>query len=118
MEVPVVLVIRAFEIGTAVIYSMLGWNYASRFVIGTVMGTRARPLTNRQFERTPTRVERGIYLGEAAGCFMCHSETDSQTDLPLPVTMRARTVRQLLSTTTYTNSTPDWETAASSWPAD
>src|SRR5260370_7486752 len=106
MEVPVVLVIRAFEIGTAVIYSMLGWNYASRFVIGTVMGTRARPLTNRQFERTPTRVERGRYLVEAARCFICHSDTHSQTDLPLPGPLVAGPVPQLLTPPTYPNLTP------------
>jgi hypothetical protein len=45
--------ILAFATGTAVIYRMLGRYYASRFVIGTVMGTRARPLTKRQFDRTP-----------------------------------------------------------------
>jgi mono/diheme cytochrome c family protein len=118
IAVLVLLPILAFAIGTAVIYRMLGWNYASRFVIGTVMGTRARPLTNRQFERTPTRVERGRYLVEAARCFTCHSETDSQTDLPLPGAMGAGTVRQLLTTTTYPNITPDWETGAGSWTDD
>jgi Cytochrome C oxidase, cbb3-type, subunit III len=110
--------ILALATGTAVIYRMLGSDYASRFVIGAVMGTRARPLTNRQFERTPTRVERGRYLVEAARCFTCHSETDSQTDLPLPGTMGAGTVRQLLTPTTYPNITPDWETGAGSWTDD
>jgi hypothetical protein len=110
--------ILAFATGTAVIYRMLGGYYASRFVIGTVMGTRARPLTNRQFERTPNRVERGGYLVEAARCFTCHSETDSQTDLPLPGAMGAGTVRQLLTKTTYPNITPDRETGAGSWTDD
>jgi hypothetical protein len=118
IAVLVLLPILAFAIGTAVIYRMLGWNYASRFVIGTAIGTRARPLTNRQFERTTTRIERGRYLVEAARCFRCHSETDSQTDLPLPGAMGAGTVRQLLTTTTYPNITPDWETGAGSWTDD
>jgi hypothetical protein len=115
IAVLVLLPILAFAIGAAVIYRMLGWNYASRFVIGTVIGTRARPLTSRQFERTPARVERGRYLVEAARCFNCHSETDSQTDLPIPGAMGAGTVRQLLTTTTYPNITPDLETGAGSW---
>lgn len=37
----------------------------------------ARPLTDRRFERTPARLERGRYLVEGvAHCFMCHSEND------------------------------------------
>jgi cytochrome c len=110
--------ILAFATGTAVIYHILDWHYASRFLIGTLMGTRARPLTNRQFDRTSTRVERGRYLVEAARCFTCHSETDSQTDLPLPGAMGSGTVRQLLTKTTYPNITPDRETGAGSWTDD
>ena len=37
----------------------------------------ARPLTDRRFERTPARLERGRYLVEGvAHCFQCHSEID------------------------------------------
>jgi hypothetical protein len=118
IAVLLLLPILAFASGTAVIYRMLGWYYATRFMIGTVMGIRARPLTRRQFDRTPTRIERGRYLVEAARCFTCHSETDSQTDLPLPGAMGAGTVRQLLLKTTYPNITPDWETGAGSWSDD
>lgn len=38
---------------------------------------RPRPLTDRKFERTPARMERGRYLVEhVAGCFGCHSLLD------------------------------------------
>src|SRR5262245_45645952 len=37
----------------------------------------ARPLTNRTFERTTARMDRGRYLTEGIlQCFMCHSERD------------------------------------------
>jgi mono/diheme cytochrome c family protein len=39
-----------------------------------ILGAKARPLTNRRFEPTPARFERGQYLVESvAGCFACHS---------------------------------------------
>jgi len=38
---------------------------------------RARPLTDRTFEPSPVRVERGRYLTEhLLQCFVCHSERD------------------------------------------
>ena len=41
------------------------------------IGPRARPFTNRTFERTPVRMERGRYLVEnLVGCLDCHSERD------------------------------------------
>ena len=37
------------------------------------IGPRARPLTNRTFEKTPARMERGRYLVEnLVGCLDCH----------------------------------------------
>jgi hypothetical protein len=42
------------------------------------IGPKARPLTSRQFERTPQRLERGRYIfNSMAGCVDCHSEHDS-----------------------------------------
>ncbi|HVF28839.1 MAG TPA: c-type cytochrome [Pyrinomonadaceae bacterium] len=39
-----------------------------------IIGAKARPLTNRRFEPTLARFERGKYLVESvAGCFECHS---------------------------------------------
>jgi len=49
------------------------------FTIGwrPFIGPRARPLTDRKFERTPQRLERGRYLATAlCGCIYCHSPHD------------------------------------------
>ena len=49
------------------------------FTIGwrPVIGARGRALTERRFETTPARLERGRYLIEGVmGCFDCHSEHD------------------------------------------
>jgi hypothetical protein len=49
------------------------------FTIGwrPVIGAEARGLTDRRFESTSARLERGRYLTEAVmGCFDCHSEHD------------------------------------------
>src|ERR1700676_5493657 len=41
------------------------------------LGPRARALTNRTFERTPQRRERGRYIANAAsGCVYCHTPHD------------------------------------------
>jgi cytochrome c553 len=53
------------------------------FTVGwrPVIGAQARTLTDRRFEPTPARHERGRYNTEAVmGCFDCHSEHD--TSLP------------------------------------
>jgi mono/diheme cytochrome c family protein len=42
-----------------------------------VVGASSRALTDRKFEATPARLERGRYLTESVmGCFDCHSEHD------------------------------------------
>jgi mono/diheme cytochrome c family protein len=42
-----------------------------------ILGPRARVVTNRKFERTPQRLERGRYIATAlSGCMDCHSEHD------------------------------------------
>lgn len=47
--------------------------------IRPIIGPRARPLTERTFERTPQRMERGQYLVISVnGCVFCHSELDWQ----------------------------------------
>src|ERR1700716_2099479 len=44
------------------------------------LGPKARPLTSRQFERTPQRLERGRYLfASSTGCAGCHSLHDWNT---------------------------------------
>lgn len=49
---------------------------AITFTIGwrPFLGPKARPLTNRSFERTPQRLERGRYIATAlSGCLYCHT---------------------------------------------
>src|SRR6516165_1553121 len=49
------------------------------FTIGwrPFIGPRARGLTTRTFERTPTRLARGQYLVEhVADCMLCHADHD------------------------------------------
>jgi mono/diheme cytochrome c family protein len=47
--------------------------------IRPIIGARARPLTNRTFERTAARLERGRYLVTSAEtpCILCHSPLDT-----------------------------------------
>src|SRR5215510_2592328 len=43
--------------------------------IRPIVGARARALTERRFDATPARLERGRYLITAVnGCFSCHAE--------------------------------------------
>jgi hypothetical protein len=79
---------------------------------------QVRPLTDRTFERTSARLTRGGYLVSVARCFSCHSETDPQTDLPLPGSMGAGTTRELAVRVVYPNITPDVETGAGTWSDD
>src|SRR5215471_3104344 len=50
------------------------------FTIGwrPFIGPRIRPVTDRKFDATPARMERGKYIvNSVAGCFFCHSERDA-----------------------------------------
>ncbi len=120
LAIAVVLLVPVlvFAAGTAVIYHLLGRQYASSFVRGALLGMQARPLTNRKFEATPARIERGAYLVSVARCFGCHSETDRETDLPLPGTVGAGTTRELAMRIVYPNITPDAEAGAGTWTDD
>jgi mono/diheme cytochrome c family protein len=84
---------------------------------------RARALTDRTFERTPARVERGEYLTEhLLQCFVCHSERD--WDLPgappragrkgAGWIMSEREGRRIVAP----NITPDPDTGAGRWTDD
>jgi mono/diheme cytochrome c family protein len=49
------------------------------FGVRPFIGPNARPLTDRAFERTPARLERGRYLvtSAQAACIICHSPLDA-----------------------------------------
>ena len=84
---------------------------------------RVRPLTDRTFEVTPARVERGQYLTEhLLQCFVCHSERDWNAPGAPPVAgrkgagtvMSERADRRIVAP----NITPDPETGAGRWTDD
>lgn len=86
-------------------------------------GPRARPLTNRTFEPTPARLERGRYLVEGpAHCFMCHSEVDWNTSgaPPLPGKRGAGYIfsEEGAPWLVAPNITPDPDTGAGTWSDD
>jgi mono/diheme cytochrome c family protein len=98
---------------------------AITFTIGwrPIVGPRARPLTDRRFEPTPARLERGEYLVTAVtGCLFCHSEPDPAIEgLPIkageagagrPIT--AEDLPWLVAS----NITSDRETGAGGWTDD
>ncbi|HEX3739464.1 MAG TPA: hypothetical protein VHV29_07035 [Terriglobales bacterium] len=83
----------------------------------------ARPLTNRSFERTPARLERGKYLVEAVlACNHCHTPVDwTKHDPPIPAGMELAGID--LGTIdighlVMPNLTPDPDTGAGKWTDD
>jgi mono/diheme cytochrome c family protein len=91
--------------------------------IRPIIGPRARPLTDRVFERTPERVERGRYLANAVGgCMFCHSELDWQgSGFPIkPGTEGGGRsfADEGVPFLSAPNLTPDPETGAGAWSDD
>ncbi|MBS1787157.1 MAG: c-type cytochrome [Acidobacteria bacterium] len=85
-------------------------------------GPKARTVTNRTYESTPARLERGKYLVEnVSGCFFCHSERDWKAEGAPPIEARkgAGTAfpggpGKLFAP----NITPDKETGVGNWTDD
>lgn len=88
-----------------------------------VIGAKARALTDRRFERTPARHERGRYLAESVmGCFDCHSEKDwTQPGAP-PIQGKIGAGRDWsvdgMPWLVVSNITPEQETGAGNWTDD
>lgn len=88
-----------------------------------VLGPRARPLTNRTFERTPARLARGQYLVEGpAACFHCHSDHDlTDPEYPIKQDMKGAGWHlpiPELGAVYAPNITPDPETGIGTWSDD
>jgi mono/diheme cytochrome c family protein len=90
-----------------------------------ILGPRARPLSNRVFDRTPERLARGKYLAEGVcGCMDCHSPHDwTQHDAPVPAGMEGAgedmsALKGLPGRIVAPNLTPDPETGAGKWSDD
>ncbi len=92
-----------------------------------VFGAKARPLTDRRFERTPERLERGKYLVNGVVlCFDCHSQAikDFQDVKPgeTPIFTKLGSGRVFFEDAkarlVVPNITPDNETGAGTWTDD
>ena len=88
-------------------------------------GPSARALTDRRFESTPERLERGKYLTEnVTPCFGCHSTRDwSKNESPEAQGMHGAGMANfpfegLPGTVHAPNITPDKETGAGNWTDD
>jgi len=96
------------------------------FTIGwrPFLGPRVRPLTDRKFEATPARMERGRYLVQGVvGCLECHSERDTTQPEALPKPGREGAGLLFLDDPglgkVYApNITPDKETGIGNWTDD
>lgn len=82
-------------------------------------GPKMRPTTDRTFEPTLARLERGKYLAEGpAHCFFCHSELDWKTPGAPAVPGKKGAGRRQGPWIVAPNITPDFETGAGLWSDD
>lgn len=87
------------------------------------VGPETRPLSDRRFEPSPARLERGAYLVRSvSGCLFCHSELDPSVE-GLPVKAGEAGAGRTLAAEdmpwlTAPNLTPDAETGAGAWTDD
>jgi len=88
------------------------------------LGPKTRPLTNRTFERTPQRLERGRYIATAlSGCSYCHTPHDwTAPGTPMVAGMEGAggvmPYAGLPGRVVAPNLTPDPETGAGRWTDD
>jgi mono/diheme cytochrome c family protein len=95
------------------------------FTIGwrPVIGPRTRALSDRHFESSTARLERGKYLADSVlRCLGCHTETDFGKPGSAPVTDKvgagARWADAAYPWAVAPNITPDKETGAGNWTDD
>jgi mono/diheme cytochrome c family protein len=116
-KILVVVVVTLAIVLAAGITLTIGWR--------PFIGPRARALTTRKFQSTPSRLARGEYLvQDVVGCMDCHAEHDwTAHDAPIvPGTMGAGQDMNFLKgfpgKVYPPNITPDIETGAGSWSDD
>ena len=115
--------VRALLITLAALVVLLA--LAITFTIGwrPIIGPKARALTDRRFEPSPARLQRGEYIvNNVAACLFCHSELDTSVE-GLPI--KAGTVGggrswadEGLPFLFAPNISPDRETGAGTWSDD
>ena len=99
---------------------------AISFTIGwsPFLGPKTRALTNRTFERTPQRLERGRYIATSlSGCLYCHTQHDwAAPGTPMVAGMEGGgevlPYAGLPGRIVAPNLTPDPETGAGRWSDD
>jgi mono/diheme cytochrome c family protein len=102
---------------------VLGIAAVQMFGLRTFIGPRKRDLTDRKFESTPARLERGKYIATSMGCFYCHSPHDFKSrEHPIPSGMEGAGQQlpytDLPGRIIAPNLTPDKETGAGNWTDD
>ena len=116
---------RAFKITVLVILVLL--LVGITFTIGwrPFIGPKTRDLTNRTFEATPARLERGSYLANGVlGCTGCHSERDEKAPGMPPIADKLGAGDVFIEGDGFPgrliapNITPDKETGAGNWTDD
>jgi mono/diheme cytochrome c family protein len=111
-------------VGLCLIVVLLLVAVPSIFGMRAVIGPRVRPLTNRTFEPTAARMERGRYLSETgqAPCVLCHSPLDTSGGGLKVVEGKAFAGRSFapdeVPFLTAPNLTPDPETGIGTWTDD
>lgn len=114
-------------VGTTLFIFLALLLFGITFTIGwrPFIGPKTRALTNRTFEATPARLERGRYMVNAVyGCLICHSEQDQNAPgWPLLAgKVGAGTVfdkgSELPGRIIAPNLTPDKETGTGNWTDD
>lgn len=113
----VLLGLCGFLILLAVVITLtIGWR--------PILGPNARALTNRTFQSTPQRLERGRYIATAlSGCIYCHSQHDWKAP-GTPIVAGREGAGEILpyedlpGILVAPNLTPDPETGAGRWTDD
>jgi mono/diheme cytochrome c family protein len=115
---------RILGYGLLILVAVVIFGFLLTIGFRPLIGPRARPVTNRVFDRTAPRLVRGKYLVESvAACTECHSPHDwTKHDAPTPPGMLAAgehfPVAHLPGTVVAANLTPDTETGIGSWTDD
>lgn len=115
---------KGFLIGAIVLVALIVVGIS--FTVGwrPFFGPKARPLTDRKFESTPQRLERGRYIATSlSGCIYCHSPHNwAAPDTPIVAGMEGagdvEPYSDLPGRIVAPNLTPDPGTGAGSWSDD
>ncbi len=114
---------KILGIGLLIIVTMLCVGITLTIGWRPIIGARKRALTDRKFEVTSARLERGRYLVDSVnGCFGCHTDQDWSKPGAPPVAGREGSghvwADQDLPWLVAPNITPDKETGVGNWSDD